>query len=138
MDFDSAVAIDLAKLLQEFPSILEDEIWPGLQKPISAEEVSKEVRRFVPYKRKFKPYNPIRFKAWSRVQHAKRIAYFMINGFEAVSMDFGCPSLGASCFFSPINDGHHRLLAAIFRGDRFIMANCGGEEGYIEEFLYTA
>lgn len=54
----------------------------------------------------------------SRLAHARRIAWFVRNGFqEPLQVDVGVPSLG--CYVSwMVQDGNHRLAAAIYRRER--------------------
>src|SRR5579859_2462738 len=53
--------------------------------------------------------------------HAKRVAYLVQYGWDApIILDVGIPSLGYVPY--PLLDGHHRLCAAIIRGDKTIRA----------------
>ncbi|AYG48520.1 hypothetical protein DV532_28855 (plasmid) [Pseudomonas sp. Leaf58] len=54
---------------------------------------------------------------------------------DAISIDVGCPSLGAACLSWPVLDGNHRLAAAIFRKDEAISATVDGELGYAEDLF---
>ena len=132
------VAIDIQKFLEEFPGYLTEVLWPDLGKPITQDEIRKQViyLSVTPDKLEVTPYNPIRFKPWRRCQHARRIAHFVIHGItDPIQMDLGCPDLGSPATW-PIEDGHHRFLAAVFRGDKFILAYAGGELEYINTFQY--
>lgn len=59
--------------------------------------------------------------------HAARIAYFIVNGFEdPISLDVGIPSMGYSMDWI-LTDGNHRLAAAILSGLETIPAEFSGE-----------
>lgn len=70
-----------------------------------------------------------------RIEHAKRIAHFVKNGWpDPIDVDVGCPSLGYNtCQY--VIDGHHRLAAAIYRGDETIIAAVSGELEFAEELF---
>lgn len=74
----------------------------------------------------------------SSIDHAQRIAYFVHNGWQdPIVIDVGVPTLG----FNPdwiIWDGNHRLAAAIYRGDKFIEAEIGGDVDYAAQLLGLA
>lgn len=73
---------------------------------------------------------------WTLLDHAARIAWLVVNGWtDPIELDFGIPSLGHSWY--PLLDGHHRLAAAIFRQNPFILANCSGSVEEIERFRWT-
>lgn len=74
-------------------------------------------------------------QAKSGRSHAERIAYFAYNGWdEAIQVDVGIP--GLCCHVDwPIQDGNHRFAAAIFRGDRHIMAYVSGDIDYAFELF---
>lgn len=67
--------------------------------------------------------------------HAARIAYFVENPPEdAIEIDVGVPSMG----FYPewiINDGNHRLAAAIFSGQKHILADVSWSIDYAFELF---
>ena len=74
--------------------------------------------------------------AWTKEQHcrakshAERIAYLAYNGWDdAIQIDVGVP--GLNCYVDwPVQDGNHRLAAAIFRGDYLIKVFVDGDIGY--------
>jgi hypothetical protein len=58
--------------------------------------------------------------------HLRRIAYFVVHGWnDAIEVDIGIPSLRCHVDWI-VQDGNHRLAAAIIRGDEFILASVGG------------
>lgn len=57
--------------------------------------------------------------------HAQRVAYLVRYGWEhPIEIDVGIPSVGFYPY--PLQDGHHRLCAAIIRGDTHIRAEVSG------------
>lgn len=67
--------------------------------------------------------------------HAGRIAYFVKHGWrDAIGIDVGVPSLGCHVRW-PVQDGNHRLAAAIYRGDKTILADVDGSVVYAAELL---
>jgi hypothetical protein len=59
--------------------------------------------------------------------HAKRIAWFIINGWnDPICYDFGCPDFGYHPSY-PVSDGNHRLYAAIFKGDTSVKSSYEGQ-----------
>ena len=72
---------------------------------------------------------------WTLLDHAARIAWMVANNWtDPIELDFGIPSLGHSWY--PLLDGHHRLAAAIYREDPWILANCSGSVDEIERFKW--
>lgn len=67
--------------------------------------------------------------------HAGRIAYFVTHGWEdPISVDVGVPSLGCNVRW-PVQDGNHRLAAAIYRNDDAILADVDGSVAYAAELF---
>lgn len=67
--------------------------------------------------------------------HAGRIAYFVKHGWkDAIGIDVGVPSMGCHVKW-PVQDGNHRLAAAIYRGDASILADIDGSTAYAAELL---
>ena len=61
--------------------------------------------------------------------HAQRVAYLVRYGWERpLEIDVGIPSVGFAPY--PLQDGHHRLCAAIVRGDTHIRAEVSGALDY--------
>lgn len=70
---------------------------------------------------------------WTKRNHIERIAYLVLNfDHSPIEIDVGVPSLGC-CPEWIVEDGNHRLAAAIFRGDDSILATCSGEVGLIDD-----
>jgi hypothetical protein len=65
--------------------------------------------------------------------HSARIAWLAENGWDKpIELDFGVPSLGYTWY--PLLDGHHRLAAAVYRGDKTILGAASGDVEVIEEY----
>ena len=62
----------------------------------------------------------------NRQRHIRKIAYFVLNEIlEPISIDVGCEALG--CWPEHlVDDGNHRLAAAMFKKSRTINARVGG------------
>jgi len=71
----------------------------------------------------------------SRYLHVQRVAYLVVHGWrDAIDLDVGVPFMG--CYVDwIIQDGNHRLAAAIFRNDLYIEALVGGQLSYAAELL---
>ena len=71
----------------------------------------------------------------TRKQHIFRIAYLTVNVSNVpVEIDVGVPELG----FWPTDimlDGHHRVAAALMRGDTTIAANVSGSLDYAKQIF---
>lgn len=82
--------------------------------------------------------NGIFEKKWdytdNRESNIARIAYFYEFGWnDPIHIDVGIPSL--DYYEIKIDDGNHRLYAAILRGDKTILADISGELDYAEELF---
>jgi hypothetical protein len=75
------------------------------------------------------------YKLEHRRYHAARIAWFVENGWpDAISIDVGDPINGSDRDWL-VDDGNHRLAAAIYRGDRLIQAEVSGDLDYAHELF---
>jgi hypothetical protein len=65
-----------------------------------------------------------------RRYHIERIAYLAVNGWDdSIDLDVGVPSM--QCYVDWIvQDGNHRLAAALYRKDEVISAMVGGSIEY--------
>ena len=77
----------------------------------------------------------LRLSEFNDYNHSARIAYLVINkDTKPIELDVGCPSSGYySTEFVP--DGNHRLAAAIFRKDKTIEVDYGGEVEYFNHLF---
>jgi hypothetical protein len=67
--------------------------------------------------------------------HAARIAYFIVNGFEdPISLDVGIPSMGYSMDWI-LTDGNHRLAPAIFSNLATVPVEFSGEVEFFKELF---
>ena len=74
-------------------------------------------------------------KGLTRKEHIERIAFFVVHGSaDPISIDVGVPALGCHVAH-PLQDGHHRLAAAILRGDKYINAEVSGQLDYAAELF---
>ena len=65
-----------------------------------------------------------------RELHVQRIAYLVVHGWDdPIAIDVGVPCLGYHVDWV-VQDGHHRLAAAIFRGDEHIQVLVDGDIDY--------
>lgn len=63
-----------------------------------------------------------------------RVAWFVVHGWrEPVKLDLGAPALEIT---PSIEDGRHRLAAAIYRQDPYIVAEVIGTDYLVEEMTY--
>ena len=87
--------------------------WPGLDRPITIEEVAEAMKHSVEPKSR-------------RQEHVAAISQYVINGWDdPIAIDVGVPSMGC-CPAWLIQDGNHRFAAAIVRGDDTITVNASG------------
>jgi hypothetical protein len=71
----------------------------------------------------------------SAEKHAARIAFLILNeDATPIEIDVGVPHMGCHVEWI-IEDGNHRLAAAIFRKDEYIKANISGSTAYASELL---
>lgn len=120
---DEPILASVAKL-QQWKDPLRDFIWVGLDSPLSEYEVfsALEDGELEPMPFSERPAG----EEWNREDHAARIAYLVRFGWEdPIWLDVGVPGMGPPVF-NPVVDGHHRLAAAIIRGDEWIPANASG------------
>jgi hypothetical protein len=67
-------------------------------------------------------------------QHAKRIAYFIKNGWkDSITLMVGIPEMRDCLPY--IGDGYHRLAAAILRNDEYIDVGIDGSLKYAEDLF---
>lgn len=74
------------------------------------------------------------WQVWSAEEHAGRI-HFLADQEELVpiGLDVGVPCLGYDS--QKVTDGHHRIVAAVYRGDLFISCEITGQVDYIDELV---
>lgn len=121
-------------VLEAFQSPFENDVWRcGL---VTGEMVAEAISHGELYS--YQQWKSIRVSPDHEIspeQHAGRIAYLAIHGWDdCISIDVGVPSLGCTPVW-PYTDGNHRLCAAIHRGDDFIDAEVEGDIDYAEELF---
>lgn len=109
---------------------IRDNCW-GLDCPITQKDVETAVNTNILLEPKVTLIN----RDIRKIDHIARIAWFVVNGWnDPIDIDVGVPSLG--CYPKwPLEDGNHRLAAAIIRGDRVIPAYMSGSVNEIQKFL---
>lgn len=121
-DITPAAVPALASLANPFDSV----IWSGLDNPITAEEVGAAL---VVGKLKHPDDGPCD----TRSDHVQRVAWFMVHGWrDPLEVDIGIPSLGYVPEW-PVQDGNHRLAAAILLKNQTIDIRFSGSLDYAEE-----
>lgn len=126
---DGVIKLDLEKFAQwvrdnygENISPFENDPW-GLDFPLSP----REVRGLAA---------PVGQMLDLRQIHAQAIAAYVNAGWEhPIDIDVGIPSLGYLPSW-PIEDGHHRLAAAIMLGRPWILAAYAGAVDVARELIY--
>jgi hypothetical protein len=94
---------------------------------ITKEDVAKAIteKRFIDH--------PV--KDVSSKMHIERIAWLVVNSWnDAIELDIGIPSMG--CYVNWfVQDGNHRLAAAIYRRDKNILSGVTGSLEYALELF---
>lgn len=136
---EEPVTLSVKKLAKDF-SFTKYPIWGGLEDVISIREVKERLaagRSEGPLPKvpnKGFPYDAETDYEF-RKYHVGRIAYLVKHpATDPISIDVGIPSLGMTVAWQ-IDDGNHRLSAAIVRGDKTILAVFSGEEKEIKRFI---
>ena len=136
---DTGVELLSVKKLQRRWPPWEAVIWRRVLNPIQPEEISdaiKEGRLIPPSSKRLETYRKISGDGSPRKVHVERIAWLVVNRFiRPILIDVGVPGLTLEQW--PIEDGNHRYLAACYRGDLFIRAECSGSIDLIEELSWT-
>lgn len=98
-------------------------------KPVTQDMVMEAIRDGS-YAQAGEPYSHgTERRVQSTLWHARRIAWFMKNGWDdPIGIDVGIPSMGFYPYI--LEDGHHRLCAAIMTGESVIKAQVSGALDY--------
>lgn len=71
----------------------------------------------------------------TRIEHLERIAYLVKHRWkDAIEIDVGVPALGCHVDWM-VQDGNHRLAAAIYRYDEYIVAGLSGDLNYAKDLF---
>ncbi|MEJ6002523.1 hypothetical protein [Paucibacter soli] len=116
-----------------------DPVWdtPDLRRHrITLAQVRKciELRQFEPT-----PFNPASdCPTWRLSRHARRVAYLAVHGWgDPIHIDVGVPAMCCHVDWL-VEDGNHRLAAAIVRNDEHIASIISGSHDYCREILGVA
>lgn len=83
---------------------------------------------------KYDPHCPLSMASLKK-DHEMRVAWLVTHGWtDAIEIDVGIPALNHHVLH-PVQDGNHRVAAAVFKGDSHILASCGGEVDLIEQLV---
>lgn len=81
------------------------------------------------------PFDPDADRAWSRREHAERVAWLWAFGWnDPIRVDVGDPSQGRAMDW-PVADGNHRVMAAWMMGSKTIASVIDGPKARIQKFL---
>lgn len=120
-----SVRIRIEKLRDWSP--FDNTVWIRLKKPITLSEVTVAIRKG--------RFNTDHSRNLRRKDHIERIAHLVvIPDPTPIVIDVGIPVLGAPNSWI-VQDGNHRLAAAIYRCDETIEAEIYGQIGYAERLL---
>jgi hypothetical protein len=116
--------------IQEVWDPYEALIWPALSEPITYEEIFEAIP-YVETKRKIPAPCRDFFDTSSRPRHTLKIAWLVTHWKEGhpISVDVGLDDTHFS-----VDDGNHRLAAAIYRGHEFIEADVSGFLRRVRQF----
>lgn len=126
LDWDTVYKIPVEYLLT-IANPLEDDLWD------CGEIITMEMIASARYVKE--PYDTDSYSEWTVAQHAGRVRYLAEQpSFDPVLLDVGCPTLGYN--MQALLDGHHRLTAAVYRGDKIIPALLQGDvDFFFDELL---
>jgi hypothetical protein len=82
------------------------------------------------------PFSTDLLDEWTHLMHVERVAYLVVNPSDKpIEVDVGIPHLGCHVDW-PVQDGNHRLAAAICRGDKKIRVEASGACDEIKKFKF--
>jgi len=132
-ELDSPVLFSVWKLQTACDPFV-DCVWHGLDTPVTREEVQGALRaRDLSHPISEVYQGPL--SNWTRRDHIRRIAWFVENLSDdhPIELDVGVPSMNCHVDWI-VQDGNHRLAAAIFRGDRTIPGTFSGSLEEVKKF----
>lgn len=120
----------------------EGEPWTGNNHTFTKQEVWQRVESNLvektPYSKHVEKYRSEGWKDWDLETHMRRVAYLLKNGWRAntnpIQLDIGVLGYTDPDWWF-VEDGNHRLAAAIARGDVKIKCEISGDIEYAE-FLF--
>ena len=117
------------ELLAEMQNPFEQITWAGLSRPIYKDDVRVAIEE----ERLHSSWEKCGPK-WRKV-HAERIAHFVKNGWRSAISAEVLPTKDGGYTQRPVLDGLHRLAAAIYRKDYWIIVNVCGDTDLAREAL---
>jgi hypothetical protein len=100
--------------------------WSEIKETISLSEIQSELNNNFIINSEYNALKPE-----TKAQHIQRIVKLLKDGWEdPIHLVF------SKNFSWPIYDGNHRFMAAIYRKDEFILANCEGSMSIIKNIAY--
>lgn len=114
-------------MLEQYCNPFKEAVWHGLDKPLTHGEIRSAVKRRRLEPKPIVPYsysNPV-----PRTKHIARVAFLAVNGWSDAIL------IAPDCIAWPVQDGNHRLAAALFRGDSAIEAVFDGSFDAIVELF---
>lgn len=131
---DLILRIDLSKLQYTW-SPFRFIIWNGLDTPITLEEISQSLAHNILVPPCISKNQNIG-NTPTRQEHIGRIAWFVKNldsKSNPIDIDFGVTGILEKIY---IQDGNHRLAAALYRKDKFIYVSCSGSLDRVSNLEY--
>jgi hypothetical protein len=128
------ITLSIQRLLEEWDvDPFTSSVWDGLDAPLTRDEVAEAIRRGSSALRVGRTPSENRIM-FTRTFHIRRVAWLAVHGWtDPISVDVGIPCMNYTPDW-PVLDGNHRFAAALFRGDEAILADCAGQEDWIETF----
>jgi len=134
MEKEEFIKIDIQKF-KKICNPFKQNIWVTLKFPITKKEITQAIKQ-----KQFIALGLINKKLmnfWggsSREEHIYRIAWFVENWDDKfpISIDFGMPWMGTGI---SIDDGNHRLAAAIYLKKHWIKSSFGGSIDEMKKFV---
>jgi ParB-like chromosome segregation protein Spo0J len=78
---------------------------------------------------------PVLDAVWNTRAHIERVAWLAQHGWtDPIYLDVGCPALATPTWW-PVQDGNHRLAAAILTGQTAILVAVSGDLTVIDSRL---
>jgi len=135
MAFDPVMWANVERIVELVGDPFKSAVWFDLEGvPITKAEVQLAIATGTLGADPFKP-SWAGVTEWSRTRHAQRVAYLAVHGWpDPIEVDVGSDAL----YIAPtMEDGYHRLAAAIFLGRTTICASLIGETSRIDELIQT-
>jgi hypothetical protein len=122
--------LNIKKFIQDYPEAdpFRSKIWDDFV--LSPENVRDFQDRC-----NFEPEPVYQYTGTDATPHERRVAWLAEQGWDdSILLDFGLPEFDNEHRSRPVDDGNHRLAAAIFLGHETIAAACAGSTAEIEKY----